>query len=322
MNDGAGGSVANRTDAGAVRAISVSRPHIGIGGTLAVVAAVLVLLAVALWVPAATMSFAVVAIGVGGIAWRKGRTRPRKTGDLEHAELVRLWRPIPLPRWWRRGRWAGCWRRKPRRARRRSTPSNGPICWSGAPTRPPCRCGCWRVPPVRASPGWPSNSPVRSTEGWEAGIARPGTAAQVVPAAAGAGIRCCGRRRRGHRARRRHRHALPAGRSRSGAGAGAVAGAGRRDVRRRARRTPARRGVRIDDVARRWDGRRSPPVVRRRRARLRLFARRATRGRSRNAARSVRTGSRRPSPGLGPRSPSSPTTRRSRRRCGPPTSIG
>jgi len=59
-----------RADAGADPAISVSRPQIGIGGTLAVVAAVLVLLAVALWVPAATMSFAVVAIGLGGIAWR------------------------------------------------------------------------------------------------------------------------------------------------------------------------------------------------------------------------------------------------------------
>src|SRR3954451_3161399 len=84
-----------RADAGADPAISASRPQIGIGGTLAVVAPVLVLLAVALWVPAATMAVAVVFIGLGGLAWRKGRTPRHKNGDLEHAELVRLWRPIP-----------------------------------------------------------------------------------------------------------------------------------------------------------------------------------------------------------------------------------
>jgi tetratricopeptide (TPR) repeat protein len=175
-----------RADAGAGPAISVSRPQIGIGGTLAVVAAVLVLLAVALWVPAATMAVAVVSIGLGGIAWRKGRARPRKTGDLEHAELARLWHPIPAAAVAAPRTLAGLLAPEaaPSTSAEHAAERADLLEWCTDPTALPVR--------VLAGPAGAGKSRLAVDlaraleEGWAAGVARPGTAGQIVAAAASA----------------------------------------------------------------------------------------------------------------------------------------
>ena len=183
--DGAIGPVALR------RSVAISL-RAGWGRTLVAVGGAALLVALALWASTG-MAVAVVAVGVGVTGWGWQRAQQRKTldlahrkgPDLAHDELARLWTPVsttpsgvlPPPRMLRALLSAeACLSRRDER--------NKLLAWCTDPAALPVRvlagaAGAGKsrlaVEVARALP-----------EGWTAGIARPGRAAQILPAAVGA----------------------------------------------------------------------------------------------------------------------------------------
>ena len=184
--DGAIGPVALR------RSVAISLPPAGLGRTLVAVGGAALLVALALWASTGT-AVAVVAVGVGVSGWGWQRAQQRKRPDLAHRkgpdlardELARLWTLVsttpsgvlPPPRVLPALLSAeACLSRRDER--------NELLAWCTDPAALPVRvlagaAGAGKsrlaVEVARALP-----------EGWTAGIARPGRAAQILPAAVGA----------------------------------------------------------------------------------------------------------------------------------------
>ncbi len=183
--DGAIGPVALR------RSVAISLSPAGWGRTLVAVGGAALLVALALWASAGT-AVAVVAVGVGVTAWGWQRAQQRKGPDLAHRkgpdlgrdELARFCSPLPA------SAAASGSLRSPRTLPALLTAETGLtrpearaelLAWCTDPAARPVRVlagvggagkTCLAVEVARALP-----------PGWTGGVARPGRAAQVLPAA-------------------------------------------------------------------------------------------------------------------------------------------
>ena len=169
------------------RSVAISLPPAGLGRTLVAVGGAALLVALALWASAGT-AVAVVAVGVGVTAWGWQRAQQRKRPDLAHRkgpdlardERAPFWSPVPA------SAAASGSLRSPRTLPALLTAETGL-------TKPQALAEqAWCTDPaVRVLAGVAGAAKFRlafeaagaQLEGWTGGIARPGRAAQILPAA-------------------------------------------------------------------------------------------------------------------------------------------